>query len=67
MVENTISELKKNMTIVIITHNLQQAKRVADHVAFMYLGKLIECSDAHQMFSNPKEDLTLKYLSGKFG
>jgi phosphate transport system ATP-binding protein len=67
MVENTISELKKEMTIVIITHNLQQSKRVADHVVFMYLGKLIEHGDAHQMFNNPKEDLTEKYLTGKFG
>lgn len=67
MVENTIRELKKDMTVIIVTHNLEQAKRVADDVVFMYLGKVIETGDVKQMFSNPKEELTEKYLSGAFG
>jgi len=67
MVEDAIRELKKDMTVIMVTHNLEQAKRVADHVVFMYLGKVIESGDVKQMFDNPKEELTRKYLSGIFG
>lgn len=67
MVEDAIKELKKDMTVVMVTHNLEQAKRVADYVVFMYLGKVIESGNANQMFNNPKEELTKKYLSGIFG
>lgn len=67
MVENAIRELKKDMTVIIVTHNLEQSKRVADDVIFMYLGKVVESGDVKQMFSNPKEELTEKYLSGSFG
>jgi phosphate transport system ATP-binding protein len=55
------------MTIVINTHNFEQAKRIADYVAFMYLGNLIEYGDVRQMFIHPKEELTEKYLAGTFG
>ena len=67
MVEDAIRELKKDMTVIIVTHNLEQAKRVADHVVFMYMGKVVESGDVDQMFEFPKEDLTKKYLSGIFG
>ena len=67
MVEDAIRELKKDMTVIMVTHNLEQAKRVADHVVFMYLGKVIESGEVRQMFNSPKEDLTRKYLSGIFG
>lgn len=67
MVEDAIRELKKDMTVVMVTHNLEQAKRVADYVIFMYLGKVVESGDVNQMFQNPKEELTKKYLSGIFG
>jgi len=67
LVENAIRELKKDMTVIMVTHNLEQAKRVADDVIFMYLGKIVEFGDVKQMFNNPKEELTEKYLSGFFG
>ena len=67
MVEDTIKELKKDMTVVIVTHNLEQAKRIADFVVFMYLGRVVEYGEVNQMFNNPKEELTEKYLSGIFG
>lgn len=67
MIETAIRELKKDMTVIMVTHNLEQAKRVADDVVFMYLGKVVEYGEVNQMFDNPKNDLTRKYLSGIFG
>ena len=67
MIEDSIRELKKDMTVIMVTHNLEQAKRVADFVVFMYLGRIVEYGETIQMFTNPKEDLTKKYLSGIFG
>ncbi|MGD8707455.1 MAG: phosphate ABC transporter ATP-binding protein PstB [Nitrosopumilaceae archaeon] len=67
MIEDALRELKKDMTVIMVTHNLEQAKRVADFVVFMYLGKVIEHGEINQMFQNPKQDLTRKYLSGIFG
>ena len=67
MVEDTIRKLKKDMTVIMVTHNLEQTKRLADYVVFMYLGKVIEFGESNQMFNNPKEELTEKYLSGVFG
>ena len=66
-IEELIHELKKNYTIVIVTHSMQQASRVSDKTAFFYLGKLIEYSDTNELFSNPKEQQTEDYISGRFG
>lgn len=66
-IEELIHELKKNYTIVIVTHSMQQASRVSDKTAFFYLGKLIEYSDTEELFSNPKEKQTEDYISGRFG
>ncbi len=66
MIEDSIRELKKDMTVVIVTHNLEQAKRVSDYVVFMYLGKVVEHGEINQMFNHPKKELTKKYLSGAF-
>jgi phosphate transport system ATP-binding protein len=66
-VEQLIDELKRDFTIVIVTHNMQQAARVADRTAFFYLGKLIEEGPTSQMFSNPKDRRTLDYITGRFG
>lgn len=66
-VEELIHELKKNYTIVIVTHNMQQAARVSDRTAFFYLGKLIEYNDTEQIFINPEDSQTEAYVSGRFG
>jgi phosphate transport system ATP-binding protein len=66
-VEQLIDELKRDFTIVIVTHNMQQAARVADRTAFFYLGALIEEGPTSQMFSNPKDRRTLDYITGRFG
>jgi phosphate transport system ATP-binding protein len=66
-IEELISELKANYTLVIVTHNMQQASRVADYTAFMYLGKLIEYDETSTLFERPKEQLTERYITGKFG
>lgn len=66
-IEDLIHELKKYLTIVIVTHNMQQAARVSDYTAFMYLGELIEFDKTKEIFENPKKELTERYLSGKFG
>lgn len=66
-IEELIHNLKKDLTIIIVTHNMQQAARVADHTAFMYLGELIEYGPTKQIFENPQKELTERYISGKFG
>lgn len=66
-VEKLIVELKDKLTIIIVTHNMQQAARVSDYTAFMYLGELIELGRTEDMFINPKEKLTEEYITGKFG
>lgn len=66
-VEELIHELKQNYTIVIVTHNMQQAARVSDRTAFFYLGELVECSDTARMFTNPEKELTQNYITGRFG
>jgi phosphate transport system ATP-binding protein len=66
-IEELINELKGQYTIVIVTHNLQQAARVADNTAFMYLGRLIEYGDTAGMFAKPQVKRTEDYLSGRFG
>jgi phosphate transport system ATP-binding protein len=66
-VEELIDELKRDFTIAIVTHNMQQAARCADQVAFFYLGELVEASPAAQMFTAPKEKRTQEYITGRFG
>lgn len=66
-IEELIVSLKRDYTVVIVTHNMQQAARVSDFTAFMYIGQLIEYRDTETMFENPKSELTEKYITGKFG
>ena len=66
-IEELILELKKEYTIVIVTHNMQQAARISDYTAFLYLGELIEYDRTERLFTVPKEKRTEEYLSGKFG
>ena len=66
-IEELISELKEQLTVIIVTHNMQQAARVSDYTAFMYLGDLIEYGPTAQIFKNPQKELTERYISGKFG
>jgi len=66
-IEETITELKKEFTIIIVTHNMQQAVRVSDYTGFMYLGELIEFRETKKLFTDPKNELTAKYVQGQFG
>ena len=66
-IEDLIFQLKKDYTVIIVTHNMQQAARVSDYAAYMYLGKLIEYGETKQIFENPKEELTENYITGRFG
>jgi len=66
-IEDLIDNLKKKYTVVIVTHNMQQAARVSDYTGFFYLGELIEYGETTQIFENPKEELTEKYMTGRFG
>lgn len=65
-IEQSFMQLKNDYTIILVSHILRQAKRIADHVIFMYLGQMIECGEAKQIFSDPKEEMTKKYLEGVF-
>ena len=66
-VEQLIDELKENYTIVIVTHNLQQAARVAGYTAFFHLGNIVEFSDTDSMFTHPREKKTEDYITGRYG
>lgn len=66
-IEETIIELKNDYTIIIVTHNMQQAIRVSDYTGFMYLGDLIEFRETKKLFTDPKNELTAKYVQGHFG
>ena len=66
-IEELIMSLKKDYTIVIVTHNMQQAQRISDKVAFMYLGELIEFDTCENIFKRPKKELTSNYVNGHFG
>ncbi len=66
-IEDLIDELRGTYTIVIVTHNMQQAARVSDNTAFMYLGRLIEYGETSTIFTNPKVDKTMDYVTGRFG
>jgi len=66
-IEELIIKLKDKYTVIIVTHNMQQAARVSDYTGFLYLGKLIEFDTTEKIFSNPSNELTERYISGKFG
>jgi phosphate transport system ATP-binding protein len=66
-IEDLILELKKEYTIVIVTHNMQQAARISDRTAFFLLGELIEMDDTNKIFNNPKHEKTEQYITGRFG
>jgi phosphate transport system ATP-binding protein len=66
-IEDLIDELKQDFTIVIVTHNMQQAARCADITSFFYLGELIEVAPSDVIFTNPKEIKTRDYITGRFG
>jgi phosphate transport system ATP-binding protein len=66
-IEELVTALKQKVTIVIVTHNMQQAARVSDYTAFMYEGRLIECDRTEKIFTNPSNKLTEEYVTGRFG
>jgi len=66
-IEALIHQLRESLTIVIVTHNLQQAARVSDLTAFFYMGELVEQGPSEQIFTNPRETRTEDYVTGKFG
>ena len=66
-IEELIYELKDKYTIVIVTHNMQQAARVSDYTAFMYMGKLIEFDNTDTLFTNPNNKQTEDYITGRYG
>ncbi|MBX7205674.1 MAG: phosphate ABC transporter ATP-binding protein PstB [Bacteroidia bacterium] len=66
-IEELIHELKKDFTIAIVTHNMQQAARVSDYTAFFYLGELVELDETKTIFINPKKEQTQNYITGRFG
>ncbi len=66
-IEELMSELKKKVSIIIVTHNMQQASRVSNHTAFMYLGELIEIDNTNSVFTSPRMKLTEEYIAGHFG
>ena len=66
-IEELMVKLKQEVSILIVTHNMQQAARISDQTAFMYMGELIEVDQTETMFTNPKEKLTEEYITGRFG
>ncbi|HEU4631886.1 MAG TPA: phosphate ABC transporter ATP-binding protein PstB [Gemmatimonadaceae bacterium] len=66
-IEELLYELKQELTIIIVTHNLQQAARVSDHTAFFYLGRLVEMDQTERLFTSPREERTEAFITGRFG
>ena len=66
-IEELIDELKHEYTIAIVTHNMQQAARVSEHTAFMYLGELVEFDETSKIFTSPRDQRTQDYITGRFG
>ncbi|MSM38263.1 MAG: phosphate ABC transporter ATP-binding protein [Geobacter sp.] len=66
-IEELIDELKGQYTVIIVTHNMQQAARVSDYTAFLYLGEVVECNDTRKIFTNPDRQQTEDYITGRFG
>jgi len=65
-IEELLQDLKKTLTLIIVTHNMQQAARVSDKTAFFYVGELVEYDDTKTMFTNPKDIRTQNYITGRF-
>ena len=66
-IEELMEDLKKQYTIIIVTHNMQQASRVSDYTAFFYMGDMVEYSDTKTIFTNPSHTRTQNYITGRFG
>jgi phosphate transport system ATP-binding protein len=66
-IEELIDELRENFTIVIVTHNMQQAARVSQKTAFFHLGDMVECDDTEEIFTNPRDERTQGYITGRYG
>ncbi len=66
-IEDLAVELRRDYTVAIVTHNMQQASRISDYTGFMYMGKMIEFGETESMFNKPREELTERYLTGRFG
>jgi phosphate transport system ATP-binding protein len=66
-IEELVFDLKRELTIVIVTHNLQQAARLSDRTAFFYLGRVVETGDTQRLFTSPREQRTEAYITGRFG
>ena len=66
-IEELIRNLKHETTVIIVTHNMQQAARVSDKTAFFYMGEMIEYDDTKKMFTNPEKESTQNYITGRFG
>ena len=66
-IENLLQELQKTVTITIVTHNMQQAARISEYTAFMYIGEMIEFGETDTIFVNPHNKLTEEYITGRFG
>ena len=66
-IEELMSDLKKQYTVIIVTHNMQQAARISDYTAFFLLGEVVEYDDTDNIFSNPKDKHTEDYITGRFG
>jgi phosphate transport system ATP-binding protein len=65
-IEELFLKLREKYTVILVTHTLRQAKRIADHIVFMYMGKIIESASTEEFFNNPKKQLTKDYISGSF-
>ena len=66
-IEDLIEDLKQDYTIAIVTHNMQQAARISDHTAYMYLGDMVEMGKTDQIFTNPSQQATEDYITGRYG
>ncbi len=66
-IEELAVKLKERYTVIMVTHNMQQAQRIADKTAFFYLGEMVEYGETRQIFENPQKERTIRYISGNFG
>jgi phosphate transport system ATP-binding protein len=66
-IEDLIFDLKRNYTIIIVTHNMQQAARISDHTAFFFQGRMVEMDETSQLFTRPRQKQTEDYITGRFG
>lgn len=66
-IEELAVKLKERYTVIMVTHNMQQAQRIADKTAFFYLGEMVEYGETGQIFENPQKERTIRYISGNFG